>query len=140
MRRFLLAAAMAGMTFGAQAADLPDLPILRGSLPAGGLNTTTRNWDGWYVGGQVGYSSSEMDFSHSVKSLTNFIERNSVLQAPLEQWALLSKNHTQSSGFGAFAGRNWQWEDLVFGFEANYNYFSNLQASSTNSMTRLIVN
>jgi len=28
----------------------------------------------------------------------------------------------------------------VFGFEANYNYSSNLQASSTNSMTRLIVN
>src|SRR2546423_2568213 len=139
MRRLVLAMAMLGMAFGAQAADMPDLPILRGSL-APTLSSTSRNWDGWYVGGQVGYSSSEMDFGHSVKSLTNFIERNSVLQAPLEQWALLSKNHTQSSGFGAFVGRNWQWEDLVFGFEANYNYFSNLQASSTNSMTRLIVN
>jgi len=139
MRRLVLAAAMIGMAFGAQAADMPDLPILRGSV-APALSSTSRNWDGWYVGGQVGYSSAEMDFSHSVKSLTNFIERNSVLQAPLEQWALLSKNHTQSFGFGAFVGRNWQWEDLVFGFEANYNYFSNLQSSSTNSMTRLIVN
>jgi outer membrane immunogenic protein len=139
MRRLVLAAAMIGMAFGAQAADMPDLPILRGSV-APALSSTSRNWDGWYVGGQLGYSSAEMDFSHSVKSLTNFMLRNSVLQAPIEQWALLSKNHSQSFGFGAFVGRNWQWEDLVFGFEANYNYFSNLQASATNSMTRLIVN
>src|SRR5438477_7640848 len=138
MRRFLLAAAMAGMTFGAEAADLPDLPILRGSLPAGGLSTQTRNWDGWYAGGQLGYASAEMDFSHSVRSLTNFILRNSVLQAPVEQWALLSKNHAQATGFGAFVGRNWQWDDLVFGVEANYNYLANLQSASSNSMSRII--
>jgi outer membrane immunogenic protein len=137
MRRLVLATVMIGVAFGAQAADVPDLPILRGSL-APALSATSRNWDGWYVGGQVGYASSEMDFGHAVKSLTNFIERNSVLQAPLADWALLSKNHTQSAGFGAFVGRNWQWEDLVFGFEANYNFFSNLQSSSTNSMTRTI--
>jgi outer membrane immunogenic protein len=135
MRRLVLAAAMFGMAFGAQAADMPDLPILRGSLSA-----TSRNWDGWYAGGHVSYSSAEMDFSHSVKSLTNFIERNSVLQAPLEQWALLSKNHTQSTGFGGFVGRNWQWDDLVFGFEANYTFMNSLQSSSVNSLRRLIVN
>jgi len=135
MRRLVLAAAVIGMGFGAQAADMPD--FLRGSIPAAPV---TRNWDGWYVGGQIGYSSADMDFGHAVKSLTNFIERNSVLQAPLQDWGLLSKNHTQSTGFGAFVGRNWQWDDLVFGFEANYSYLSNLQSSSTNSMRRLIVN
>jgi opacity protein-like surface antigen len=135
----MLAAAMIGMAFGAQAADMPDLPILRGSL-APTLSATSRNWDGWYAGGHISYSSSEMDFSHAVKSLTNFIERNSVLQAPLEQWTLLSKNHTQSIGFGAFVGRNWQWDDLVFGFEANYSFMNGLQSSSTNSLRRLIVN
>jgi outer membrane immunogenic protein len=139
MRRLVLATAMIGVAFGAQAADAPDLPILRGSL-APSLSATTRNWDGWYAGGQVGYSSSEMDFSHAVKSLTDFIERNTVLQAPLADWSLLSKNHTQSNGFGAFVGRNWQWDDLVFGFEANYSFMNSLQSSSTNSMTRLIVN
>jgi outer membrane immunogenic protein len=138
MRRFVLAAAMAGMTFGAQAADLPDLPVLRGSLPPGSLNTQMRNWDGFYVGGQLGYASGEMDFSHSVRSLTNFILRNSVLQAPVEQWALLSKNHAQATSFGAFVGRNWQWDDLVFGVEANYTYLTNLQSESRNSMTRII--
>lgn len=138
MRRFVLATAMVGMAFGAQAADVPDLPVLRGSFGSGSLSTTTRNWDGWYVGGHLGYASAEMDFSHSVRSLTNFILRNSILQAPVEQWALLSKNHAQATSFGAFAGRNWQWDDLVFGFEVNYTYYNGLQSSSTNSMTRII--
>ena len=88
MRRLVLAAAMMGTAFGAQAADMPDLPVLRGSL-APALSSTSRNWDGWYAGGQVGYSSAEMDFSHSVRSLTNFIERNSVLQAPLSDLSLI---------------------------------------------------
>jgi outer membrane immunogenic protein len=139
MRRLVLATAMIGVAFGAQAADAPDLPILRGSL-APSLSATSRNWDGWYAGGHVNYSSADMDFSHAMRSLTNFIERNTVLQAPLEGWELLSKNHTQSTGFGAFVGRNWQWDDLVFGFEANYSFMNSLQSSSTNSMTRLIVN
>ena len=55
MRRFLLAAVMFGAVSGAQAADLPDFPVLRGSQ---GLSTPTRNWDGWYAGGQVRMKSS----------------------------------------------------------------------------------
>ncbi len=54
MRRFLLAAVMFGTVTGAQAADMPD--FLRGSLP--GPESRHRNWDGWYVGGQVGYDSA----------------------------------------------------------------------------------
>ena len=133
MRRFVLAAAMAGITFGAQAADLPDVPVLRGSL-----TTTKPNWNGWYVGGQIGYVTSDMDFSHAVRSLTDFALRNSVLQAPVQEWALLSKNHTQGTSFGAFVGRNWQWDDIVVGFEINYNYFNGVHSSSTNSLTRTV--
>src|SRR5471030_3017258 len=109
MRRFLLAAVMLGAAAGAQAADMPD--FLRGSL-APGPSVPNRNWDGWYAGGQIGYSSAELDFGHATKSLTNFLLRNTVIQAPIAQWALLSKNHSQTTGFGAFVGRNYQWEDL----------------------------
>jgi outer membrane immunogenic protein len=133
MRRLLLAAVICGAAFGAQAADLPD--VLRGTFapaPAG------RNWDGWYVGGQASYSAAEMDFSRSVVSLTNFIFRNSVLQTPTSQLSVLSKNHTQGYGFGAFAGRNWQWDEAVFGLEANYTYVANLSSSSVNSLSRAI--
>ena len=139
MRRFLLAAVMFGAASGARAADLPDyFPALRGSE---GLSTATRNWDGWYAGGQVGYETSSVDFSQSVVGLTNFIFRNSVLQQPTSQWSLLNKANMQGTGFGAFGGRNWQWDDLVFGFEANYNYMNRLASSSSSSIGPLgIVN
>ena len=54
MRRFLLAAAMcvAAMS-GSRAADMPDLPILRGPV---GLSSTRVNWQGFYAGGQGGFS------------------------------------------------------------------------------------
>ena len=139
MRRFLLAAMMCGVAAGAQAADLSDLPILRGAV-TDGMTHSARNWDGWYAGGQVGYSSADMDFSHSVKTLTNFMLRNSVLQDPVSQWSLLSKNHAQATGFGGFVCRNWQWDQVVLGVEANYNYMNSLASSSTNSMSLGIVN
>jgi outer membrane immunogenic protein len=137
MRRLLLAAVMFGAASAAQAADMPD--FLRGSIPAGPV-TPTRNWDGVYVGGQIGYTSADMDFSHAPQSLTNFTLRNSVLQEPVSDWQLLSRNHAQATGFGAFVGRNYQWDDLVFGVEANYNYMTSLKSSSTNSMGLSIIN
>jgi len=51
MRRFLsvLTAMICGAVSGAHAADLPDIPILRGTQ---GLSTSTVNWQGFYVGGR----------------------------------------------------------------------------------------
>jgi outer membrane immunogenic protein len=54
MRRLLIAAALLGAVQTAQAADMPDFPALRGSFPEG-LSSTRAIWDGFYVGGQVGY-------------------------------------------------------------------------------------
>lgn len=138
MRKFVLAAVMVGLAHDACAADMPE--FLRGSLPSQGLSTITRNWEGWYVGGQVGYSSADIDFGHAPKSLTNFMLRNTILQAPIADWSLLPKNHAQATGFGGFIGRNYQWNDIVLGVEANYNYVGNLASSASDSMSRSIVN
>jgi outer membrane immunogenic protein len=135
MRRFVLAAMMFGAVSGAQAADLPD--FLRGSLSAG--PAPTRNWSGWYAGGQVGYSAMASDFSNSIAGLSNFIFRDSVLQQPTSQFDLLAKTTTQGTGFGAFVGRNYQWDDLVFGVEANYSYFNSLSTSTSASNSLSIV-
>src|SRR5580704_13847633 len=121
MRRYVLAVMIFGAASGAQAADMPDIPILRGSVPPS-LSSETRNWDGWYAGGQVGYSSASMDFSQSLVGLTNSIFRDSVLEQPTSQLSALSKANVQGTGFGAFVGRNYQWDDIVFGVEANYSY------------------
>jgi outer membrane immunogenic protein len=130
MRRVLLAVTMFGVASGAQAADMPD--FLRGSIPA--EPTPTRTWDGWYAGGQVGYASTNTDFSQSLVGLTNFIYRDSVLEGPTSQLSALGKSNSQGTGFGAFVGRNYQWDDLVFGVEANYNYFNSLKGSSASSI------
>lgn len=140
MRRLVLAAAMIGTAFGTQAADMPDLPILRGSVGSAPLSRTSVNWDGWYVGGQGSYTAMQSDFSKSVAGLTNFIFRDSVLQQPTSNFGLLPKSTTQANGFGAFVGRNWQWDDLVFGLEANYNYFNSLHTHVTGFNSLDIVN
>ena len=52
MRRFAVAMMLAGVVQSAQAADMPDLPILRGSMVDGPRAYV--NWDGFYVGGHLG--------------------------------------------------------------------------------------
>ena len=98
MRRLVLAAMMIGTVTGAQAADLPDFPILRGSY----VDAPSRsgNWEGWYVGGQIGYTSGDIDFSHAPSAMTSFMLRESVLADPVSGWALLPKNHAQSHVVG----------------------------------------
>src|SRR5258708_8725878 len=85
MRRFLLAAVMFGAASGAQAADLPDLPILRGGY-ADGLTSTRVNWQGVYIGGQGGFGTSHMNFTGPTSTFAAH---------------LLSKPAIQSSGPGA---------------------------------------
>ncbi|GLR87074.1 outer membrane protein [Bradyrhizobium iriomotense] len=139
MRRLWFVAAILGSVSAAHAADMPDLPVLRGAL-TDGLSRTTHNWDGWYVGGDAGYSSASVDFSQSVVGLTNFIFRDSVLQQPTANWSLMKKTTTQGANFGAFVGRNWQWYDAILGLEVNYSYFNTISTSTTGSNSLMIVN
>jgi outer membrane immunogenic protein len=126
MRRFLLATVMFGVACGAQAADMPDLPILRGAFteaPARGVV----NWQGYYVGGQGGYGSSDKDFSRTPSTAPllqgllagTIIEREMAVSSwsPTGNFGKLSR---RSSGWGGFAGYNSQWDDVVIGLEVSY--------------------
>jgi outer membrane immunogenic protein len=117
MRRALWAIAMFGMVAQAQAADMPD--VLRGSFSA---PAPTVNWQGFYVGGQYGYGSSDEHFSGSNTSMLNSLIANNVIQEMgVGQWNLqLGGVSVRSSGYGGFAGYNWQWDDVVVGLEASY--------------------
>lgn len=122
MRRFLLAAVMFGAGGGAQAADMPDLPILRGAF-TDGLSTATVNWQGFYIGGQAGYGFSDENFRGSTRTLLASLLANTTVESEMavSQWNLgLGKATARTSGFGAFAGYNSQWEDVVLGIEASY--------------------
>ena len=120
MRRFLLAVVMFGAASGAQAADMPDLPVLRGALTEG---QTTVNWQGFYVGGQWGYGSSDEDFRRVPSTapllqaaLTDVEREMGAFGSPTD----FGKLSRRSSGWGAFAGYNSQWDDVVLGLEASY--------------------
>jgi outer membrane immunogenic protein len=116
MRRLLLVAAMFGAVSGAQAADMPD--FLRGSISA----PVTRNWQGFYIGGQGGYGSSDEKFSGSnANMLAALLDHNVIQEMGVSQWNLgLGGQSSRSSGFGAFGGYNSQWDDVVIGLEASY--------------------
>lgn len=117
MRRFLLVAMVCGAVTGAQAADMPDLPFLRGSMTEG-LSTARTNWDGFYVGGQVSYGSvtSKVAPGANADLQATFISPPGVNYL----WVPLPNAHDSRTGFGGYFGYNSQWEDVVLGVEGNY--------------------
>jgi outer membrane immunogenic protein len=122
----VLATAMCWMAVGAQAADMPDLPILRGGFTEG-LSRTRVNWQGFYVGGQAAYGSSDENFAGSNKNMLDaLLDHNVIQEMQVSQWNLgLGKQSARTPAYGAFVGYNWQWDDVVVGFEANYVHASN---------------
>lgn len=117
MRRVLLAAMVFAISASAQAADMPD--ALRGSL---GGYTPVNNWQGFYIGGQGGYGSSDEHFGGSnTTMLSSLVADNVIQEMGVAQWNLqLGGDNGRSSGYGAFAGYNWQWDDVVAGLEVSY--------------------
>lgn len=128
MRRFALAAMVVAMAQGAYAADLP---ILRGSYVEPTFRSYTK-WEGLYVGGHVGYSTHNFDFTKTTQGLQKSIMQNTVLESVIGDWTLMGTADVRATGFGGFVGYNWQWEDAVIGIEANYTHFSG-QKNATSS-------
>src|ERR1700732_134744 len=121
MRKILLAAVMFGAVSAAHAADLPDLPILRGGFSDG--VPTRVNWQGFYIGGQAGYGSSDENFNGSTSNMVAALLANNIIESEMgvSRWNLgLGKQSARSSVFGGFAGYNSQWEDAVHGLEASF--------------------
>ncbi len=118
MRRFVLAAAMFTTVSCAQAADMPD--FLRGSVTNDVVPTI--NWRGFYVGGQAGYGSSDENLTGSnTTMLRALLDHNVIQQMDVANWNLgLGKDSARAPGYGAFAGYNWQWDDVVAGLEMSY--------------------
>lgn len=128
MRGLILAAAMLGMVSAAHAADMPDLPILRGSVTEG-LSSAAVNWQGYYVGGQGDYGTITSKIASTVNS---DLQSTYVTPGPAYNWQPLAAAQSSAAGYGAFAGYNGQWDDVVLGIEANYIHsgFKSLTSSS----------
>lgn len=116
MRRFLAVAMVCGAVTGAQAADMPDTPFLRGGITDG--LTGRVNWQGVYVGGQVSYASVTSKIASGANT-----DLQSTVTPPggiTYNWQPLPTAHANGVGYGGFFGYNGQWDDVVLGVEANY--------------------
>ena len=139
MRRLMVVAAMIAVAQSAQAADLPDfsdLPVLRGSYQDG----IVPRWQGFYVGGQAAYGSSD----HNFNGATRDIAAQQLALTTVEQvlgvstWPVIGgKISHQNNAFGAFAGYNTQWDDVVIGLDASYMH-GNFGAAASGNMSRQI--
>lgn len=134
MRSFLIATVAVCLGQAAQAADLP---FLRGSFQDG-PPVQRPMWDGFYIGGQVGYGSSDEKFSGSNSSMTSSLLANTLIEAEMgvSQWPLgFPSQSKQSSGYGGFIGYNSQWDDVVIGVEMSYLH-GKFGGTSNASMSR----
>lgn len=136
MRRFLLVAVVCGAVTGAQAADMPDLPFLRGSFTEG-LSSSTVNWQGGYIGGHAAYGTSNMNFTGSTRSVTARLLDGTEMEGiqRISEWPIMGKVSAHGDGFGGFVGYNFQWADVVGGVEMNYTH-GKFGGSQTGSMSR----
>ena len=133
MRRFLLSVVMCVVVSAAQAADLSDLPILRGAYTEG-LSTSKVNWQGVYFGGQGGVGTSEMNFTGVTQQLASRLLVNTAIEnfGGIAELPLGSKTAVHGNGIGAFIGYNSQWDDIILGVELNYIH-GKYGGSQTNS-------
>jgi len=140
MRSFLVALGLIALGSGALAADADyDIPVLRGSSPYIAAPPTYTGWGGLYGGGQIGYSRMGIDFGGGASSLVANIVRNSVLSDTVPNWTTLPKGDVDSYSVGGFIGYNQQWEDIILGWEVNYNHTS-LEKSASDALARIISN
>jgi outer membrane immunogenic protein len=139
MRRWMLAAAMFGAVQSAQAADLPDLPVLRGAL-TDGLTSSRVNWQGYYIGAQAGVGTSDMNFTGSTRTIAARLLSGLALEetGQVSSWPLLGKTSQHGQGWGGFVGYNSQWDDVVIGVELSYMH-GKFGGAQTGSMGRSFV-
>ncbi|WJR79683.1 outer membrane beta-barrel protein [Bradyrhizobium sp. NP1] len=141
MRSFLLSVVMVAALSAsvAQAADLPDLPILRGGY-TDGLSSGRVNWQGFYFGGQGGFGTSDLNFTGATRTIAAHLLSNTAEEAAggISQWPVGGKVSVHGHGFGAFAGYNSQWDNVVIGLDFSYMH-GTFGGSQTDSLSRLFV-
>lgn len=134
MRKLAFCAATLLCASEASAAD-----YLRGSVydPPPRAERPYYNWEGVYIGGQVGYAENYVDFGPGTRSMVANLLRQTVIEneAKVSGWTLLPPHDARGASYGGFVGYNSQWGEAVLGVEANYNATS-IQTASTDVIAR----
>jgi outer membrane immunogenic protein len=109
---------------------------LRGTVGPGNFT----NWSGFYVGGEVGYSSNKTDFSGATQAPLAFALRETTLEADFapSNWPLLGSATGNTISYGGFVGYNTQWQDMILGFEGDYRRASLTVDAPSSSISRRV--
>jgi outer membrane immunogenic protein len=119
----------------ATAADWSGGPYLRGSLqPLLGY----ARWEGFFAGGDVGYSNLNADFGSSTQDQVAYILRNTVIESEFapSTWTTLPTSVTNSVSYGGFIGYNLQFEQVVLGVDIGYHRPVSMATSVSDSIER----
>jgi opacity protein-like surface antigen len=139
MRRLLILLGLLVPMSDASAGEF-ELPTLRGSQDfAPPPVVRTQGWGGVYVGGQIGYGNANVDFATSTQTLVAHMLRELALEDQVQpsNWQVLGRVQNGSMNYGGFVGYNNRWEDLILGFEFNYNRTSFSATAPMSPLTRL---
>lgn len=133
MRRCLIVFCLLAFATPTHAQDF-EMPTLRGSSPFVPAPPQYTRWAGFYGGGQIGLSSSNMDFRHAFDSSNIFDPANQLTGqlGLVSGWGAFGQKNIQSASYGGFVGYNVQFTDVVVGVEVNYSH-TNASGSASDS-------
>lgn len=118
----------------ASAGWLDDAPL------RGGMFDSVPRWDGFNFGATIGNSSMATNFGNAASQQIAFILRNTTLEAEQRpsEWTVLPSATATSMQYNAFIGYNWQFSDLVTGFDVGYTHVQGLQNTVSDSIARQV--
>jgi len=128
----LLIIAVSAPVDGARAADLfDDFTTLRGTVSGSRVR-----WDGFQLGGQIGYVNSQTDFGHATRDTVERSINITTLENedPPSEWQVLGKGSQTSRSFGGFIGYNWELDSVVVGIDAAYNFTDGITTRARGSL------
>ena len=123
-----LGAAALATSLVAAPAQAADYPVLRGSQiedapPPPDFASSNINWSGFYVGGFAGQAQSRFERDKGVDQLVDYALINTTIARQVNVRELTATMPRRDSGamFGAYAGYNWAFGDVIMGVEADYS-------------------
>jgi outer membrane immunogenic protein len=133
----LLTIAVSAAVDSARATDLfDDFTTLRGTVSGGRVR-----WDGFQLGGHIGYVGAQTDFSSATRDGVQRILRQSTLEDEDRPsgWPVLGSKDNTGRSYGAFIGYNWELDGIVVGVDATYNYTAGITTEDGPTTLRRIV-
>lgn len=91
--------------------------------------STEIDWSGVYAGVLAGFSSAKTDYTELGRTVGRSVLPNLAITSQIPDLINLGQVRKQGVNYGAFVGANFLWDDVVLGFEVDYNR-SDIKASS----------